>query len=357
VQDYFALFERARESYLNNPDPAPYSRPFTMNLVRQAQALLDRAAARVADDPVYRERVTFIQAGLDHSRLAVENYALIDRLRESDGTDEVAANKARENYEKMQAIWKRQPLAVNAAFLKPGSGNISNLHPDFPYGAKLQPVDEFKDPEKVKPAGETGWELVFSDDFNRDELGAGWQAPEGVWTVRDGALNGAGTLISNSDALRAKPGDYQRFEFTATADVKPLFTFPGKPEPKVDVCDLSAFIHARTPEGRENPMYSGFLFQFGGKHNTRNSITKGKVDCAANNKAKRVIEPGRPHRIVVENDHGHLKHFVDGELIQEYKDQTPLQPGPDQNQVGFYFYTNGKVSDVKVYTKTSKGDG
>ena len=351
VQAYFSLFERAREYYLNNPNQAPYSGPFTMNLIHQAQALLDRAAARVADDPKYRQRVEFIQAGLDHSKLVVENYAWMDRLRESDGADETAAAKAKENYEQMKTIWKKYPLAINGAFLQPGSRRFRNLHPDASYGAKMQKIDEFKEPEKVTPAEESGWELTFSDNFDRNELGNEWEAFEGVWTVKDGALHGAGTLISNSDALRAKKGDYQRFEFEATADVESILTFPGKPAPNIDVCDVSSFIHSQFPRDKENPIFSGFFFQFGGMHNKQNRILKGKKDCTLNRKAKKVITPGKPHKIVVENDHGHLKHFVDGELIQEYKDKSPLKPEPDQNQVGFYFYTNGKVSNVKVYTK------
>ena len=201
-------------------------------------------------------------------------------------------------------------------------------------------------------AEKAGWTLVFSDDFKRTELGKDWVVVDGNWKVENGCLRGSGTLMSALGFPSDYPPGFLRMEFEAISAVKPIIFFKDKPTPKVGLSDLSAFIHVGT---NKNPLGKGYFFQFGGQMNTRNKILKNgevrQIDAAP----KKLISQDAPHKIVVENDKGQLRFFVDGELVLRDTDKQPIA-GVDYDRVGFYFYTTFKVSSVKVYVKRLPND-
>ena len=199
-------------------------------------------------------------------------------------------------------------------------------------------------------AEKSGWTLVFSDDFKRTELGKDWVVVDGNWKVEDGFLRGSGMLISAQGFPSDYPPGFLRMEFEAVSDVKPIIFFKDQPKPKVGLSDLSSFIHAQPLEKNKNPLSSGYFFQFGGQMNTLNKLLKNGQQRQIDAAPKKLISQDAPHRVVVENDKGQLRFFVDGEQVLSDTDKQPVA-GVGYDRVGFYFYTTFKVSSVKVYVK------
>lgn len=203
---------------------------------------------------------------------------------------------------------------------------------------------------ELKSAEEAGWELVFTDTFDREELGPNWNVVDGKWEIVDGALRGSGTLISAKGFPEGRRMGFQRLEFDAITDVKPFILFKTQEPPKVTVCDISSFIHAQPEGGDTSPISSGYFFQFGGFNNTKTQIRKQGVTVAGGDEDNKVITPDKLHKIVAENDEGTLRLFVDGELVLEREEKVSIM-GEDQDRVGFYLYTAAKIPEVKVYVK------
>ena len=204
-------------------------------------------------------------------------------------------------------------------------------------------------------AEKAGWTLVFSDDFKRAELGKDWEVVDGNWKMEDGGLRGSGELISAHGFPSDYPPGFLRMEFEAVSAVKPIIFFKDKPTPKVGLSDLSAFIHAQPLEKNKNPFSKGYFFQFGGQMNTRNKILKNGEVRQLDEAPKKLISQDAPHKVVVENDKGQLRFFVDGEQVLSDTDKQPVV-GVGYDRVGFYFYTTFKVSSVKVYVKRLPDD-
>jgi|GEM_PF-581001 len=204
------------------------------------------------------------------------------------------------------------------------------------------------------------WKLVFSDDFERAELGGDWEPLGGVWKIQDGCLRGAGTLVSSRAIAKGDKPQCQRLEFDATTDVKPFIfeILKKEPTPEVTVCDISPFIHCENPKdvpaGRKkrplNVWQTGYFFQFGGFYNTRNKLLKAGASLVDQEDAAITIVPNKRHHIIVENDEGFLRMFVDGELVFQYFDKNPIREA-SHGHIGFYFYGANKVDNLKVYVK------
>jgi len=205
-------------------------------------------------------------------------------------------------------------------------------------------------PAAVVPAQDAGWTLVFRDDFERHDLGENWRVVDGQWIVKDGHLRGSGILISARGIPADGPPGFQRLEFDAVTDVQPIIFFKNKPKPRVVVGDLSSFIQAQAPEKNENPLATGYFFQFGGMNNTVNQVQRAKVELQADWRPQTLITPDQLHHMVAENDRGRLRLIVDGKTVLDTVDPQPLV-GQGQDRVGLFFYTAAKVDHVKVYVK------
>ena len=225
-------------------------------------------------------------------------------------------------------------------------------------GGSVGLADDVKktDGTQVSDAAEkAGWTLVFSDDFKRTELGKDWVVVDGNWKVENGFLHGSGMLISAKGFPSDYPPGFLRLEFEAVSDVKPIIFFKDQPKPKVGLSDLSSFIHAQPLEKNKNPLGSGYFFQFGGQMNTLNKLLKNGQQRQLDEAPKKLISQDTTHKVVVENDRGHLRFFVDGEQILSDTDKQPVV-GVNYDRVGFYFYTAFKVTNVKVYVKRLPDD-
>jgi hypothetical protein len=189
------------------------------------------------------------------------------------------------------------------------------FHPDFMDKVKTKTIAAWKrkadgeSPTKASPAESTqlrdarasGWHLVFKDNFDRKELSDTWKIINGKWSVADGTLTGSGTLISTKGFTSDPKASFQRLEFeAATASTA-----------NARVSDLSSFIHCENKADVREPWQTGgYFFQFGGRNNTITQLSRAGEALSISSEAR--ITPGRWHKIVIENDKGELRCFVDG---------------------------------------------
>ena len=223
----------------------------------------------------------------------------------------------------------------------------------------LQNTGEVKTESKSQPkpssAEELGWELIFHDTFDREELGDKWKVVNGKWEIIDGQLHGNGGLVSAQGYPAKGPSGYQRLEFEAISNVRGLDLFPGD-KPKVVISNMDGFIHAQSLEvAGKNTMYSGYFFQFGAIHNTLNRISQRRDILWEDKDPKTTLVSEKWHRVVMENDKGTLRFYVNDKLLHEQK-LTAIIMGDSQNHVGMFFYTEAKIRDVKVYVKRLPND-
>ena len=203
--------------------------------------------------------------------------------------------------------------------------NAEDADPDDKSVAQRR-LKEIKEAASAKPARQ--WTLVFSDDFERAELGENWRALNGDWHIEAGKLvasGGYGEIVIN----KSFPG-YQRIEFEA-------MTRAERP------CDLSPIIQSG---GRG---YSGgYLLQFGGCGNVVNRILRG-AEVLEDSSADRFIQAGKVHKIAAELDGDTVRLTVDGSTIVEGREAAPLL-GERHEMAGLYIYCNATVDNVRVYT-------
>ncbi|MGI5817611.1 MAG: hypothetical protein ACOX9R_05880 [Armatimonadota bacterium] len=195
--------------------------------------------------------------------------------------------------------------------------------------SRLQRIEHM---EADRPEPE--WELAFSDDFSRDELGDDWKPLLGGWQIEDGTLrSGAG----HAEIVIARPfTGLHRFELEIMT-----------PADTVRPCDFSPVIQSRQPlQGQLHA--GGYFLQFGGAGNTLNRILRDGVELHGQS-VDRFIEPGRVHHMIAEFDGLMVRLIVDDVTIMEAPDTPPLV-GPDRGTVGLVTYNVAHVGSVRVYT-------
>ena len=171
-----------------------------------------------------------------------------------------------------------------------------------------------------------GWTLRFSDDFERSDVGPGWKAARGEWSIVDGML-----CVEDSAHIVSTwrfTGDV-RLEYEAVSDAERS-------------CDLSGVISAKF--GEES---SGYYFGLGGQHN-RDSflIVRGEVVKRA---PVRIVK-GKRHRVVCQREGKQITFAVDGKVILSHVHDRPVAlPGLDR--VGLSVYAPGRFDHVRIYTK------
>ena len=364
ITAYWKLLETSRN---RNVDDYPgesngYADVYNDTFFKQAYRLLDQATKKVAasDQKKYRQRVEFLRVGLDHTKLTTELRELSLKLLRTDGKDTEVADHARAKWTEIEANCNKQPLAVYWPPLRPNErmARAGLFHPDFMDRVKSKTVAAWKskavgklkaettpsNDTKLREAKAAGWHLVFQDDFDREELGDKWTIIDGKWSVADGSLTGSGTLISTKGLPADNTAGFQRLEFEAAT------TSPADAK----VSDLSSFIHCEhKPDIREPWKSGGYFFQFGGRYNTVTQLTRGGDSLRISPDTQ--ITPKRVHKIVMENDRGELRCFVDGKAVFVEREKSSLV-GKSQNHIGFYFYTPARVRRVRVYAKGLPGD-
>ena len=135
VRRYFEILEQARMEYVGKNGYAAgainLGALFHSGLLDTAEAHLRQAAKAAAKDrEVYRQRVEFVRAGFAFTRLVAENSRLMSGYW--DNTDETAAARVQENWERMESLCQAHPLAINWRAVRPGTPRMAGLHPDHP---------------------------------------------------------------------------------------------------------------------------------------------------------------------------------------------------------------------------------
>jgi len=365
IKAYWEFLEASRNRKVDDyPGEANgYDEVYDQAFFDRAYGLLDRAASRAAGAPEkFRRRIAFVRVGLDHTRLVSELRALSRTMLLKGFDDDGAADPVRAKWDEVQKNAERIPYAIHWPTIRPGQRMARGglFHPDKTKGVKSRQIALWKRkaaPEKqnngkaaeLRKAEEAGWELVFADDFERDELGKNWKAVTGTWTVEKGSLQGGGALISTRPFPEDGAPAYLRMEYEAVPDMKVL-DLGGGGMKGARISDMSAFLHARDASDESGALSSGYFFQFGGRWNTVNRIDKAGETIAVDGRPRVKIKSNRPQRIVVENDHGRLSLFVDGRHVLTARAKQSVI-GEGHNRVGFYFYTAARVLNLKVYVK------
>lgn len=168
------------------------------------------------------------------------------------------------------------------------------------------------------PAARGG--LVFSDDFERSDVGDDWQRGSGEggggeWRVVDGWLRGK--ALKNDPLWLTQPLPRRaRIEFDARA-LSPTGDL------KVEVFG----------DGENHA--SGYILIFGGWNNTLDVIAR-LDEHGDDRKARstRKVKPRQVYRMAVERSGGTIKWFVDDDLFMTYSDDEPLT-GPEHAHFAF----------------------
>lgn len=177
--------------------------------------------------------------------------------------------------------------------------------------------------------------LVFSDSFERAELGNNWQrgtgeSGAGKWKIKDGWVHGS-ALRNDPLWLAQELPAKVRVEFDAKA-LSP-------------VGDLKVEVFG---DGENHA--SGYVLIFGGWKNSLDVIAR--LDEHGDDRKARTsrgVEPRRVYRMAIERSESTLKWFVDDELFMTYDDAEPLV-GPKHAYFAFSNWDAPVAFDnVKVY--------
>lgn len=185
------------------------------------------------------------------------------------------------------------------------------------------------------------WKLAYAPELVDGQLPNDWKAVSGDWKIENGWLVGTTPIDPESKqrirdwskevvCLLPFEGDV-RLEYDCRSDVE------GRP------CDLTAILNCN-----EKGFMSGYFFGFGSDDNAFSKILVEGSEIII--REAQTIRNGKVHRVVVQRDNGVLSQFIDGELAMFSADLMPLK-GPEHRNIGFYLWTDGKIGNIKVYTK------
>lgn len=354
LEAYWEYLEQTRDRAIDSNQP--YWHYYNDEFFATAWGFLDRAAAKLEGAPEgYRARLDFVRSGLDYVELVLDTRRWMIRFEESGLLDEEARAAVLANWDTVDE-WRRNqsPWAANYNNVFRNMRRMNGLHPDVPLPVRrvmtAEQLAAMADSDLI-PAEEAGWELVFIDTFERDELGSAWTPAVGDWVIEDNKLAGAGVLFSTSGFPGDHPPGFLRIEFDATAETQAVGVGGEDDETEMVISDMSAFIHARPDDGDGWQAFrNGYFFQFGGRHNTLNRILRNGRDFIVDRNPEVLIVPGQTHHLVAENDQGTLRFWIDGQLIFQENEPNSLM-GPGIDRVGLYFFTRSRVDEVRVYTK------
>jgi Domain of unknown function (DUF4838) len=131
VREYFESIEQARMAFIaKHSEAGIYAFPqlYTVHLLRESQARLDRAAAAVPAGSIFARRVAFIRVGLDYTRLHIANIPLMERYWKK--KDDAIAAQVKQNWAEIEKLVAAHPYAINWGPVRPTTPRMQGLHPD-----------------------------------------------------------------------------------------------------------------------------------------------------------------------------------------------------------------------------------
>ncbi|MCA1808461.1 MAG: DUF4838 domain-containing protein [Lentisphaerae bacterium] len=114
MEDYWNYMERIREECYGTEQPGRADQDilefYNEERLTNAYDLLHKAKAALgADDELYRERIAFVEAGLDFTRLATECGRMARLVKGKKDPDGKALAKIHASWEELRALQQRQP--------------------------------------------------------------------------------------------------------------------------------------------------------------------------------------------------------------------------------------------------------
>lgn len=197
-----------------------------------------------------------------------------------------------------------------------------------------------KTPEVSKaPPAPAGWNQVFMADFkDAQKVSPAWKVLSGQASVADGALVLKAEEGVDAQIVLKTPQAEGSVRLEVVAGLQPIGTGA--------VCDLSPFLNAD-----ENGYEAGYLLQFGAAENTENRLRRAGEIIDGTVNAKPLVQPGKMHTVVAENDAGKVRLIVDGAEVLKFVDSDPLK-GSGHGTIGFYTWSDTlKIQKITVWTK------
>lgn len=180
-----------------------------------------------------------------------------------------------------------------------------------------------KRPRKARSAtateGLSGGALVFSDDFERTDLGESWLQRTGRWRIVDGRVRVQGDRNEGLWLQVALP-DRVRIEFDAVA--------------RTPDGDLKCEVLASEPRHQ-----TGYIAILGGWKNSLSVLARLDEHGEDRLESPRKATPGQVHHFVLVRTGSTLVWYVDGEPVLSFADESPLN--------GRYFGFNNWMAEVE----------
>jgi hypothetical protein len=220
--------------------------------------------------------------------------------------------------------WRRIKISKYQKLIILGVVNMSQRCLFLVFGALLLAISSI-----CLGEGSSGavWKLVWEDNFERAEIGDGWQV-SGEASIVDGRMKLVGTvapIINRSFAHDV------RLEFDAWA-------IPGIPP-----CDISAVLACGEGVGW------GYLLGFGAQGNHVNHLKGPGVNFEDKNPPF-LIEQGKRYHCIAEKEGKRISYTVNSHKLMEVTVENPLG-GPNFDRVGVLTWTGMFVDNVKVYER------
>ncbi len=181
------------------------------------------------------------------------------------------------------------------------------------------------------------WDLLFEDDFQRDQVGNNWEMVSGRADIIDDNL-----VISGTSSVYARllipHNPVVRLEYEAMIPVG------------TNTCDMSAYMFT-TPgkyDSYNEPL--GYLFGFGISNNSL-SVLRRSGSMMSSTQSK-LITPGKWHRVVCEKDVSSVRLLVDDEVVFSVKDHYPPRFDEEMYAVLYTYKSTMHIRRVKLYGKT-----
>ena len=362
IKDYWQLAEDTRNLFVASSKQ--YWEIYDDAFFARASGLLNEAEKTLASEPaIYSKRIEMFRAGLEWTKLVIELRQIMAEMKAQGKSIPQLDAKARANWKRMEEIGTTT-IAIRWNVVSPQAPRMKFLHPDnlvFKPASKTKtpantPAAQLQDKSNAvySEASTTGWRLAFSDSFDRKEMGEDWKILSGSWKLVDGELEGSGAISLATGYPQDAQLGYQRLEFEARA-VNPVGTIQMGNTGQTRVSDMSSFLNASTQSSDEQIIKTGYFFQIGGRWNTIHSLMKNGSSLKISKDPKWQIKADTKYKVVVENDAGHIKLFVDEKPVLDFKDTQSILD-KDNGRAGLYFYTTFRVDNLKLYVKKLAND-
>ncbi|MFN2352827.1 MAG: DUF4838 domain-containing protein, partial [Kiritimatiellia bacterium] len=204
MEAYWSYMEKIREECYGTEQPGRADHDilefYNAERLDKAAGLLDAGKRALGpDDDLYRKRVAFVEAGLEFTRLITECGRLARIVNDNKDQDGTARATLNAHWDKLRALSEEFPGAVRwQMFLGQKKDGYPPKNPRYAPPLWVDPAPEAGSvaamtvPEWLNSrnmAVSDEWELVFSDRFDRVELGEDWEVVDGLnWEIADGAI-------------------------------------------------------------------------------------------------------------------------------------------------------------------------